>query len=295
MNQRFLFCGSSHIELGREISTASSIPLGRAALNLFPDSEISVEIQEDVWGSDVFVLQTVALDPNFYLMELLILVDALKRSSAKSVTAIIPYFGYCRQDRKDKAGVPITAKLAANLLTVAGVTRLITVDLHAGQLEGFFEIPVDHLHSRELLAKAASNTLKADPIIVAADIGSVKIAEKAALFLNADLAVIEKQRTPGPIKMNLIGDIKGKSVLIADDMCSTATTLVNAAHLCQEKGARQIIGTVTHGLFVEGALEKIEQSPLEQLYITNTVPHSYLPAKVSSLSIATLIARCCVK
>lgn len=289
-NPSYLFCGSSHTTLGKELSECMKITLGKLKLSQFPDGEISVEIQENVWGADVFVLQSLALNPNYYLVELLILIDALKRSSAKSITLIMPYFGYCRQDRKDKQGVPITAKLVANLLAVAGITRLITIDLHAGQLEGFFEIPVDHLHAQKILIKSAKEILKGTPVIVSPDVGSIKIGEKIASEMGTELAVIKKERiSPTEIKkMELIGSVTGRPVIIADDICSTGNTLVAAANLCKEEGALQIIALVTHGLCIDFAFEKIEVSPIEKLFLTNTISHSYLSPKVTEVSICSL-------
>lgn len=289
----FLFCGSSHVDLGKDISKISKIPLGRISLSQFPDGEVGAEILEDVRGRDVFLLQTIALNPNFYLMEALIIIDALKRASAKNIMVILPYFGYCRQDRKDKPGMPITAKLVANLLTVAGATRLITVDLHAGQIEGFFEIPVDHLHCQKMLGEEARKIIGNNTVVVAPDIGSIKIAKKMAELLGCDLAMIEKQRESShEVKMTMIGNVKNKNVLITDDMCSTGETLVKAAYLCKEHGALKILGAVTHALCVENAIEKIEKSPLEILVTTNTIPTGAFNdgKKVKVLSIAPLIA-----
>lgn len=287
-----IFCGSSHPALGKEVASLLGTHLGKLSISLFPDGETHVEVLEDVYGKDVFVLQTVALDPNHYLMELLIIIDALKRASAKSVVVIIPYFGYCRQDRKDKPGEPITAKLVANLLTSAGTTRLITLDLHARQLEGFFEIPVDHILCQEVLMESVSHKIGKERVVVAPDLGSIKIAKKMATLLRADLALIEKNRiNPHDVKMTLIGDVRGKDVLIGDDMCSTAGTLTAAASKCKEGGANRIFGAITHGLFVSDALDRIEKSPLDQVFATNTIPQNHTsPNKIITLSIAPLIA-----
>ncbi len=289
-----LFAGSSHPELANEISVELGISLGRRDLSQFPDGELSVEIQEDVRGKDVFVLQSIAADPNRYLMELLIMIDALKRASAKSIVAIIPYFGYCRQDRKNKSGVAIAAKLVANLLVTAGATHLITCDLHADQIEGFFEIPVDHLHCQKLLCETAKKLIGENCSVVAPDIGSVKIAEAMAKLLNVDLVVVNKQRLNSfDVKATLIGDVANKNVLIADDLCSTGGTLVAAANLCREAGAKKIIAAVTHGLFVGNAMKKIESSTLESLFVTNSTPflgQFSKAAKIDTLSIAPMIA-----
>lgn len=289
-----IFSGSSHQKLAQEVADILDIPLGKILLGKFPDEETKIQLLEDVRGKEVYVLQSTALDPNFYLMELLIIIDALKRSSARKITAIIPYYGYCRQDRKDKSGVPITAKLIANLLEVAGIDRLITVDLHAGQLEGFFEVPVDHIHCQTLLVEQAQKIFKKECVVVAPDVGSSKIAEKIAKQMKADLVVIEKQRiSDSEVKMQLIGQLKAKKILIVDDMSSTGNTLVAAAELCKNHGAEYIVGAVTHGLFNSQAVKKIEESFFNSVLITNTVPvmeRFTESKKIQCFSIAPLLA-----
>jgi ribose-phosphate pyrophosphokinase len=244
---------------------------------------------------DAFVLQSIALDPNRYLVELLIMIDALKRSSAKTISAIIPYYGFCRQDRKDKPGVPITAKLIANLLSVAGITRVLTVDLHAGQIEGFFEIPVDHLHCQEILVNKAIKILGNDCLVVAPDIGSVKVIEKVAKLISSDFVVIDKQRlSSNQVGMTLIGNLTNKKVLIVDDICSTATTLTSAAQLCKEHGAETIVGMFTHAICCEDAVEKLESSAFDAIITTNTAPSMNRfkqSKKIQVVSIAPLIAK----
>jgi ribose-phosphate pyrophosphokinase len=289
-----LFSGSSHVKLGAEIAAQLKIQLGKISLGQFPDGEIAVEIKDDVQGRDVFVLQSIAINPSHYLMELLIIVDALKRSSAKNIVAIIPYFGYCRQDRIDKPGVPITAKLIANLLSTAGITRLMTLDLHAGQLEGYFEIPVDHLHCQELFVNEAKKMLGPNSMAVAPDIGSIKIVKKVAKLMNSDFAVIEKQRlSEDHIEMILIGNLTSKNILIADDICSTGATLIAAAQLCKDHGAEKIIGAVTHGICSNNAVQKLESSPFDAIIITNSIPSFDRFAhaqKIHVISVASLIA-----
>ena len=294
-HEALLFCGSSHPNLAQEVVKKSRVRLGQIALGVFPDGEISVQILESVRGRDVFVLQSVALNPNFYLMELLIIIDALRRASARSIIAVLPYFGYCRQDRKDQPRVPITAKLVANLLVQAGVSRLLTVDLHAGQLQGFFDIPVEHIHGREPLLECFQGFGIDNCVVVAPDVGSVKMARAYANQLDVDFAIVNKHRiTSRDVdEVTLIGDVKGKDVLLADDMCSTGGTLVSAAKACQEKGARRIFAAVTHGICVEQAMQKVEESPLEALLMTNTIPYTERLAgssKLISVSIAPLLA-----
>lgn len=268
-----LFSGTSHPALAREIAEYLDIPLGKIAIDCFPDGEISLQILENVRGRDTFVLQTVALSPNHYLMELLIMIDALKRASARSISVIIPYFGYCRQDRKDKPRVPITAKLVANLLVNTGATRVLTMDLHAGQLEGFFDVPVDNLCSRPLLIEALNELNDCDWVVVTPDIGSIKLAQAYAKHLGVEMAVVDKLRISATQveAATVIGDVKGKDILLADDMCTTGGTLVSAAKACHEKGAKRIFAVVTHGLLIDGAIEKINKSPIEALLISNTI------------------------
>lgn len=280
-----LFSGSSYPSLAKEIANSAGIHYGSLLCERFPDGEISLELKESVRGKSVYVVQSVAIHPNEYWMELLILVDALKRASAKSIVAVIPYFGYSRQDRKDKPRVPITAKLVANLLTQAGVDRLITMDLHAEQLQGFFDIPVDHLYARPLMVEAIKKKGFKNGIVVAPDIGSVKIARSYAEELGTDFAIVDKHRkSASEVEvLNLIGDVNGKDVLLADDICSTAGTLASAAKACHEKGANRVIAAVTHGLFVEDALDKIDKSPIEILYCADTIPLQESQAKCKKL------------
>lgn len=269
-----LFAGSSHPQLAQDIADFLKINIAPLELGRFPDGEIKIRIPESIRGQDVFVMQTIALDPNNYLMELLIIIDALKRASARSITAVMPYFGYCRQDRKDQPREPITAKLIANMVTCAGADHVLTMDLHAGQLEGFFDIPVDHIHSLPTLAQAIKSMQLESLVVVAPDVGSAKLAHKYASFLNVDFAIVDKHRYNATTVevVCLIGDVKDKNVLLADDMCSTAGTLVSAAKACHGKGAKRIFAAITHGIFVGNAVEKIEQSPIEALFVSNTIP-----------------------
>lgn len=290
--QPILFAGSSHLTLAKDVCKVLKINLGRMDLNQFPDGETNVQVLENVRGCDVFILQSIVGEPNHYLFELLIIIDALKRSSAKSITAIIPYLGYCRQDRKNKPGVPITAKLVANVLATAGITNLITFDLHADQVEGFYETTVDHLHCQKLFSDIAKNLIGEECTVVAPDIGSIKIAESMAKLFDTGLAVIKKERLSSlEVSMTLIGDVNNKNVLITDDLCSTAGTLVAAANLCRQQGAKKIIAAVTHGLFVGDAVKKIETSALEYLLITDTIePRGYFSNSIKSVSVAPMIA-----
>ncbi|MGE5196864.1 MAG: ribose-phosphate diphosphokinase, partial [Anaerolineae bacterium] len=266
-----LFAGTSHGDLAKQIASCLKVPLGQVLINTFPDGEIGVQILESVRGRDVFVLQSIARHPNLYLMELLILVDALKRASARSIVAVIPYFGYARQDRKDKGRVPITAKLVANLLEKAGVTRVLTMDLHAEQIQGFFDIPVDNLYARPTLLEAVPRLGLKNFIVVAPDIGSIRIARAFAESLKVDLAIVDKRRVNADkVEMNaLIGDVKDHDILLVDDMCTTGATLKTASQVCKRAGAKRICAAVTHGLLIGRAFE---ESAIEKMLISNTVP-----------------------
>jgi len=292
-----LFAGSSHISLAEKIAKHLELELGKVELGAFPDGEISLQILENVRGKDVFILQSIARNPNYYLMELLIMIDALKRASVKSIVPVIPYYGYARQDRKDKPRVPITAKLVADLLEKTGATRVLTMDLHAGQIQGFFDIPVDNLHARPPLISAFNRLGISDLVVVAPDVGSIKLARLFSRELHADLAVVDKKRlSPTHVQSTvLIGDVKGKNVLLVDDMCSTGDTLVRSAEVCKEGGAKRIVAAITHGLLVENALEKLDQSLIEILLITDSVPADkcqYLckNIRLETVSVAELFA-----
>ena len=272
LNQSFLlFAGTSHPQLAKQISDVLGVALGKIQIDTFPDGEIGVQIHENVRGRDVFVLQTIAHRPNSYLLELLIVIDALKRASARSITAVIPYFGYARQDRKDKGRVPITAKLVANLIEKAGASRVLTMDLHAEQVQGFFDIPVDNLYARPVLAKSIQSMGLSDYIVVAPDVGSIKIARSFSALLNVDLSIVDKRRVSvDSVEAGaIIGDVKGKNVLLIDDICSTAETLKAASLACRRAGAKKIFAAVTHGLMIGKAFE---ESAIEKMLLSDTVP-----------------------
>lgn len=267
-----LFAGTSHREFAQQIADCLGIKLGKALIEKFPDGEIGVQILESVRGRDVFVVQSTVRHPNFYLMELLILVDAFKRASARSITAVIPYFGYARQDRRGIGREPITAKLVADLLEKAGVTRVLTMDLHTEQIQGFFDIPVDNLYARPLIVDALQRQKMASAIVVTPDIGSIKLARAYAEALKVDLAIVDKRRVSAKqVELAaLIGDVKDRDVLLVDDMWSTGGTLKTAAKVCKDAGARHVYAAVTHGLFVgEG---KLEDSGIKKIVVSNTVP-----------------------
>lgn len=265
-----LFAGASHPKLASSIAESLGVSLGSIDKAIFPDGETFLEIMESVRGKQAFFVQSVAHRPNDYLMELLIAADALKRASAREIIAVVPYFGYCRQDRRNHPREPITAKLVADLLTKAGVTHLITMDLHAQQVEGFFNIPVDNLSARMLISEAIKRDGLEPGIIVAPDVGSIKIARGFSKELGVDFAVIDKHRlSPSSVEVRVIGDVKGKDVLLADDICSTGSTLVSAAKACHEKGAKRIFAAVTHWLLKD--VEAIAKSPIDVIYVADTI------------------------
>ncbi len=283
-----LFAGSSHPELARAVAKELGVPLGQISIESFPDGEIGVQILENVRGRDVFVLQSPARRPNHFLMELLILVDAFKRASARSIVAVVPYYAYARQDRKEKGRVPITAKLVADLLQRAGVTRVLTMDLHTEQIQGFFDVPVDHLYARRLFVKALKGLGLKRPVVVSPDVGSNKMVRKFAEDLKVDLAIVDKRRVNGSVtEANaLIGDVKGKEVILVDDICSTGGTLKTAAKVCKAEGAKSVLAVVTHALLINGT----EIEGIDRLLVTDSVPPSHKAQGVQVVSIAPLIA-----
>jgi ribose-phosphate pyrophosphokinase len=290
-----LFSGTSHPQLAQEVAALLNIKMGKADFHLFPDQEIFVQVQEPVEGRHAFVIQSMAHDPNLYLMEIFLLLDALKRAGAASITVVLPYYGYARQDRIDKPGEPIAAKLIANLLTNAGASHIIALDLHSEQIEGFFDIPMQHLLSRHLLIGHCSQLDLHAAVVVSPDKGGIKLATDYSKQLNIPMALIDKERLDAfHVEMHLfVGEVKGKTVLLTDDMCSTGGTLINAAKACTELGAARIIAVVGHGLFTGNALESIQKSPIEIILTTNSVPfsqHMNNQSKIKVISIAPLLA-----
>lgn len=269
-----LFSGNSNPKLAGSIADYLGVKLGNIEADRFSEGEIRVKINENVRGRDVYVVQSTCSPVNDNFMELLIIIDAMRRASASRITAVIPYFGYARQDRKDQPRVPITAKLAANLITAAGTDRVITVDLHAGQIQGFFDIPLDHLFAAPILIKYLRDLKLSDPVIVSPDVGGVKMARAFAKHLGADLAVVDKRRISGEDTevMNIMGEVKGKDVVIVDDLVATASSLVEAAAAVKDKGAHRVFAAITHPVLSGKALERIHTSVLEKLIVTDTIP-----------------------
>ena len=289
-----ILSGNSNIPLAEKICTGLNIPLGRAHVKKFSDGEIQVEIEENVRGMDVFVVQSTCTPVNSYLMELLIMMDAIKRASAERITAVLPYYGYARQDRKVAPRVPITAKLVADIITTAGANRLLTIDLHAGQIQGFFNIPVDHLYAAPVMMDFIKQEYVNDLVIVSPDAGGVERARAFGKRLGASLAIIDKRRAQPneSTVMNIIGDIKGKTALLLDDMVDTAGTLTQAADALVKAGAKKVAACCTHAVLSGHALEKINQSALEKMVVSDTIPikpEAQSCKKIVVLSIASLL------
>lgn len=268
-----IFSGSSNPELGRRIADYLSVTPANATLRNFSDGEIFVQIDENVRGRDVFVLQSTSSPANEHIMELLIMVDALRRASAGRITAVIPYYGYARQDRKEAGRTPITAKLVADLLDAAGVERVLTMDLHAGQIQGFFNMPVDNLYATPVLLGAVRRQCVDNAVVISPDVGGVVRARSYAKRLDVELAIIDKRRPAANVAAvhHIIGSVKGKNCIIVDDMVDTAGTLVKAAEALMERGAESVSAVATHGVLSGPAVERIESSVLEQLMVTDTI------------------------
>jgi ribose-phosphate pyrophosphokinase len=295
MNGMSVFSGNSNEPLARSISDYLSLHLGRAKINRFSDGEIQVEIQENVRRQEVFVIQSTCAPVNDNLFELLLMIDALKRSSASYITAVIPYFGYSRQDKKVAPRVPISAKLIADLLTRTGVHRVITLDLHAGQIQGFFDIPVDNLYAAPVILDHIKSNFSGELVVVSPDAGGVERARAFAKRLHAGLAIVDKRRTaPNQAKaMAIIGDVQGKTAIILDDMVDTAGTLTEAAGVIEDKGATAVHACCTHAVLSGPAVERITNSSLESLMVTDTIPLSEAALnceKITPVSISKLVS-----
>ena len=294
-----IFAGNSNPELAEEIAAIMGKPLGKSTVSKFSDGEISVSLWESVRGEDVYIIQSTCNPTNDNLMELLIMVDAMKRASASRINAVIPYYGYARQDRKAKSRDPITAKLTADLLSVAGVDRVITMDLHAAQIQGNFDIPVDHLMGMPILAKyfkelIKNGTIDKEIVVVSPDLGSVSRVRSLSGILECPVAIVDKRRPKPNVSeiMNIIGDIEGKTAILVDDMIDTAGTICNAANAIKDLGAKAVFAAATHPVLSGPAVERLEASAIEELILLNTVP---LPEekkleKMTFLSVAPLFA-----
>jgi len=295
MNDICVFSGRSNPLLAQQIVNYLGISLGRTQLETFPDGEISLKLFEDVRGRDVFVVQSTCAPGADNLMELLIFIDCLKRASAGRITIVVPYFGYARQDRKDEGRVPITAKLVANMLTGAGAQRLLTLDLHAAQIQGFFDVPVDNLSARPVMT-AFFESLEVGPLtVVSPDIGNAKQARVYAERLGGELAIVDKRRLSGSeaVSYNIIGDVKDRTVLMVDDMIATAGTVVQAAKIVRDRGAKRVVITATHGVLCGPAIELLNEAPIDHLAVTDTIPLSNEARKqlpnISVLTVSELL------
>ncbi len=291
-----LIAGNSNRVLAEAIASHLGMALTKAVVRRFADMEVFVEILENVRGEDVFVIQPTSFPTNDNLMELLITMDALKRGSARRITAVVPYYGYARQDRKTGPRSPISAKLVANLLTVAGADRMLTMDLHAGQIQGFFDIPLDNLHAAHVFIKHIKSTMKdANIVVVSPDVGGVVRARSLAKRIDADLAIIDKRREQAGTSevMNIIGEVKGKDCILVDDIADSAGTLCNAAVALMNDGAKSVKSYITHGVLSGEAVARVNKSPLEKLVITDSIlatPEVKASGKIEQLSVAPLLA-----
>lgn len=285
--------GNSNPKLSQSVCSSLGLALGRALVGRFSDGEVRVEINQNVRGLDLYVIQSLCPPVNENLIELLVLIDALKRASARRINVVIPYYGYGRQDQKDKPRVSITAKVVADLLTVAGLNRLVTIDLHANQIQGFFNVPVDHLYGTEVLLEDAKNNLRGDDAVVAPDAGGVERARVFAQRLHVDLAIMDHRGTEGSPSSCIVGDVKDRPVMILDDMVDTGQTLVRTAKAAQAAGASSIDAYCVHAVLSGGAVRRIERSPIRSLTVTDTIPHSAEAAsskKLRTVTIAPLLA-----
>jgi ribose-phosphate pyrophosphokinase len=291
-----VFSGSAHPQLTREIADFLGIPVGQARLRRFPDSEVSFQIDENIRGTDVFIVQPTSNPVDAHLMEMLIMVDAFRRSSAARITAVIPYYGYARQDRKDKPRVPISAKLVANLLSASGCNRVLTMDLHKAQIQGFFDIPVDHLFAAPVIIEYLSRLNYPKLTIVSPDAGGAERARAYAKRIDAELAIIDKRRSEDGTAevMNVIGDVQGRACILQDDIIDTAGTIQKGASALKAAGAERVLACAVHGVLSGPAIERIENSPLDQLIVTNTIPLSangQQCKKIVVLSVARLLGQ----
>jgi ribose-phosphate pyrophosphokinase len=291
-----VFSGSAHPELTKEIASVLGVNVGQARLKRFPDSEVSFQIDENIRGTDVFIVQPTSNPVDQHLMELMIMIDAFRRSSAARITAVLPYYGYARQDRKDKPRVPISAKLVANVLSAAGTNRVLTMDLHKAQIQGFFDIPVDHLFAAPVILEHLQRLDYPNRTMVSPDAGGAERARAYAKRLDAELAIIDKRRSDDGTAevMNVIGEVEGRTCILQDDIIDTAGTITKGAAALKANGAARVIACAVHGVLSGPAIERIEKSPIDKLIVTNTIPLSAAGAtcsKIVVLSVARLLGQ----
>jgi len=287
-----IFSGSSNVALASAVCKYLAVRLGGVKIDRFPDGEKVIKLEDDVRGRDCFVVQSTCKPVDEHLVELLIYLDCLRRASARRITAVIPYFGYARQDRKDEGRVPITAKLVANLITTAGADRVLAIDLHAHQLQGFFDIPVDHLMGELVLGKYFKKKKLSNLAVVAPDVGNIKIASRYASHLGGELAIVHKRRISGSeVKsQEIIGEVEGKNILMCDDIIATAGTVCGAAELVKERGAKEIYVGATHGVLAGQALEQLGRAPIDEVVVTDTIPLSEEVREHGGIKVLTVSA-----
>jgi len=290
-----IFSGSSNPQLASDVCRYLGIPLGGANIGRFPDGEKTIRVEDDVRGRDCFVVQSTCEPVDEHLVELLIFLDCLRRASASRITAVVPYFGYARQDRKDEGRVPITAKLTANLIATAGASRVLAIDLHAHQLQGFFDIPVDHLMGELVLSKYFRDMKISNLTVVSPDVGNMKTASRYAASLGGELAIVHKKRVSGRTveAQEIIGEVKGKNVLMCDDIIATAGTVCSAASLVKDRGAQKVFVGATHGVLAPPALDRLAEAPIDQVVVTDTIPLKKAAteklARIKVLSVAAML------
>ncbi len=287
-----IFSGNSNVALASAVCKYLDIQLGSAQIDRYPDGEKAIRVEDDVRGRDCFVVQSTCKPVDEHLVELLIYLDCLRRASASRVTAVIPYFGYARQDRKDEGRVPITAKLVANLITTAGANRVLAIDLHTHQLQGFFDIPVDHLTGELVLSKYFRDKKISNLTVVSPDVGNMKMASRYAAHLGGELAIVHKKRVSGSEveAYEIIGEVQGRNVLMCDDIIATAGTVGGAASLVKERGAEKVYVGATHGVFARQALERIEQAPIDEVVVTDTIPLTEQAKELGCIKVLSVAA-----
>jgi len=288
-----LISGNAHPQLAQKIAEQMDVPLCDAYVGRFPDGEIDIKIEEDVRASDCFVLQPLCPPVNENWAELLLLLDCLRRASAGRVTAVMPYYGYARKDRKDEGRVPISAKVVANTITQCGADRVLTIDMHAAQIQGFYDIPVDHLYAKPVLLEAIEKMRIERPVVVTPDVGGIKTARAYAKAMGADLAIVDKRRVSGAeIEVeHMIGEVDGRNVVIVDDMITTGGSMAGAARICKEHGARRVVVAVSHAVLCGPAIERLDACPADTILVTDTIPpQKKVPKQLEVVSVAGLLA-----
>jgi ribose-phosphate pyrophosphokinase len=289
-----LISGTAHPDLARAVSSSMDVPLADAHVGRFPDGEIDIKINDDVRGADCFVLQPTCPPVNENWVELLLLIDCLRRASAGRITAVMPYYGYARKDRKDEGRVPISAKVVANTLSNAGADRLLTLDMHAAQIQGFYDIPVDHLYAKPVLLQRIREVGIEEPVVVTPDVGGIKMARSYAKALDAELAIVDKRRISGSeiAVEHMIGDVSDRNVIIVDDMIATGGSIAEAARIVRDQGAREILLACSHGVFAGPAVERLDACPADRILVTDTIPlRGEGPARLEQVPVAGLFAR----